>query len=634
VSGIFGVLSLHGAPACTQWLEPMRTAMHYYGPDGSGALFEGPAAFGHLLLAILPEDRSGQQPQSLERGILTAAARLDNRAELLEVFTLNGAQAARTSDDALVGLAWERWGDEVCSHLQGDWALAAWDTRKRRLLLARDACGNATFYLHQSKDHVAFASSLKALLALPGARPEPDPMRLAQVLLAWQQDADRTAYKNYERLAWTQAISIDQDGNRKTWQHWQPERHQLIRYRSPEDYVEHFLNLYRQAVSNCLRTQQPVAATLSAGRDSASVVALAAPLLAEQDRELAAYTSVPLFAPDGQGEKLGDEWELAHQSAVLAGPNVRHHAINAAEQSVLSSIEHLLQVHDGPMHAAGNAYWLRAISEQTVAGKAAVLLTGSMGNANVSWRGNGSALSALCRSQFGVAARLLLHAEPDLLLLIKRQLLKPLLWPILHRWNQHGSSTQPPWRNYSALNPAMAEQLKIDERMKNAGWTASFTFPPHTDLRRHNFLPVFSIGAGIWSESAAWHQIAALDPTMNLALVEFLLRVPEDQFYRHGVSSLLFRRAFAHRLPPAVLEGKRKGLQAADVGHRILQEREAIQSCLTRLEANAAACAFLSLPLLRSTLQELETGVNPQTTQQATSILLRGIAVGLFLERF
>jgi asparagine synthase (glutamine-hydrolysing) len=87
---------------------------------------------------------------------------LDNRAELLEALHVSGEEAVRQSDGHLVGLAFDRWGEELSAHLQGDWALAGWDRRERRLLLARDACGSATLYYYEGKGFLAFASSLKA----------------------------------------------------------------------------------------------------------------------------------------------------------------------------------------------------------------------------------------------------------------------------------------------------------------------------------------------------------------------------------------------------------------------------------------------------------------------------------------
>jgi asparagine synthase (glutamine-hydrolysing) len=536
------------------------------------------------------------------------------------------------SDGHLISLAFDRWGEELCQHLQGDWALAAWDARERRLLLARDACGNATLYFYEGKGFIAFASSLKTLLAIPGVVKEPDRLRLAQVLVSWQHDAELTAYKGFRRLVGAHAMAIDAAGRTRTWRHWSPEGRELLSLRNDQEYEEAFLEHYTRAVQSCLRSQKPVAATLSGGRDSGSVVAMAAPLLASQGRSLTAYTSVPCLAADGAGDRrVGDEWELAHTTAVMAGANVQHIPIDAAEYTVLQGIEHILDIHDGPSHAAGNHYWLQAVTEAAARNGAGVVLTGQMGNATVSWSGSGSALLALLQGHSNTALRLLLHAEPNPWLTLKRQVLKPLLTPGLRAYRRLKSPGSSPWRAYSALNPRMASQLDLDGRMRTAGFDPTFTFSPLEDTHLRFFWPGFSIGTGFWSELGARHSISFLDPTFNLPLVEFILRVPDDQFRRRGQSSWLMRRAFRNRLPEAVLNGRRKGLQAADVGHRILRELPSFRECLDSLDRLPEDQESLDMQLLRRSLEDLVAKVDPDTTARAGQILLRGLGVGLFL---
>jgi asparagine synthase (glutamine-hydrolysing) len=608
--------------------------MAYYGPQGGGSKVEGPVGMGHLLLEVNPEDAFENQPVSGARGPVVSAARLDNRAVLLEAFQVSSTEAPRLSDGHLVSLAFDRWGEELCSHLQGDWALAAWDAREHRLLLARDACGNATLYYYEGKGFVAFASSLKALLALPGVAREPDRLRLAQVLVSWQHDAELTAYKGFRRLVWAHAMTIGPEGQTRSWRHWSPEGRQPLAFRCDEEYQEAFVEYYTRAVQSCLRTQKPVAATLSGGRDSGSVVAMAAPLLATQGRGLTAYTSVPCLPADGAGERrLGNEWEMAHATAVLAGANVQHLPIDAANYGVLQGIEYLLDVHDGPSHAARNQYWIQAVTEAAARDGAGVILTGQMGNATVSWTGNGSALLALLQGYPATALRLFLHAEPNPWLTLKRQVLKPLLTPGLRAFRRFKTPRGRPWQAYSALNIHMATELDLGSRMRAEGYDPTFTFSPLEDLRHRFFWPVFGIGVGIWQEIGARHSVSYLDPTFNLSLVEFMLRVPDDQFCRQGQGSWLFRRAFRNRLPAPVLNGQWKGLQAADVGHRILRELPAIRASLNSLDSLPEAQEMLDMPLLHRCLENLVAKVDPDTTARAGTILLRGLGVGLFLRR-
>jgi asparagine synthase (glutamine-hydrolysing) len=634
MSGIYGIYRYDGASVAADWLEQMRSAMAFYGPDGGGSKTEGPLGTGHLLLKIAPEDAYEQQPIEGSRGPVVSAARLDNREELLALFHISPGAAASTADGHLVSMAFDRWGEELGVHLQGDWALAGWDRRERKLLLARDVFGGGNLYVHQGKGFIAFASSLKALLAIPGVTKQPDLMRLAQVLVSWQHDAELTAYEGFRRLVWAHSLSVGSQGQNRCWCYWSTEGRELFNYRCDEEYEEAFLEHYTRAVQGCLRTTGPVAAMLSGGRDSGSVTAIAAPLLASHGRELAAYTSIPCLPPDGAPKtRVGYEWDQAHATALMAGANVRHIAIDAAEYGVLQGIEHLLAIHDGPSHAASNHYWIKAIVDAVVRDRAGVLLTGQMGNATVSWTGNGSALLALLGKQPRVAWQLFLHSEPNLWFTLKRQILKPALTPALRSVRRLQSHRAQPWQAYSALNPRMASALELEARMRTAGHDSTFTPSPLEDQRPNFLKPARGIGAGLWSEIGATHAISVRDPTSNLALLEFLLRVPDDQFRRHGGSSL-FRRTFRGRLPKPVLEGRRKGLQSADLGHRIVRELSGMQQCLDALDAHPVARELLNISLMRTCLKNLLAKVDPETTGNAGNILLRGLGAGMFLRHF
>lgn len=635
MSGIYGIYRYDGASVAADWMEQMRSAMGFYGPHGGGSKTEGPLGMGYLLLQSTPEDAYEQQPLEGSRGPVVSAARLDNREELLTLFDISPSAAGSTADGQLVSMAFDRWSEELAVHLQGDWALAAWDRRERKLLLARDAFGSGNLYVHQAKGFIAFASSLKALLAIPGVNTKPDLLRLAQVLVCWQHDAERTAYEGFRRLVWAHSLSVGPEGQNRCWRYWSPERRELLNYRRDEDYEEAFLRHYTRAVQGCLRTDMPVAVTLSGGRDSGSVTAIAAPLLAGHGRELTAYTSIPCLSPDGAPDtRFGHEWDQAHTTALMAGANVRHIAVDAAEYSVLQGIEYLITIHDGPSHAAGNHYWLRAIADRAVCNGAGVLLTGQMGNATVSWTGSGSALLALLGRQPRVSWQLLLHAEPNPWFTMKRQILKPALTPALRSLRRVRSRGAQPWQAYSALNPRMASALDLDERMRAAGHDPTVTLSPLEDQRLNLLKPARSIGAGLWSEIGAMHAISIRDPTSNLAMLEFLLRVPDCQFRRRGEASSLLRRTLRGQLPKPVLEGRRKGLQAADLGHRVVRELTAVEQCLDALDTHPAARELLNIALMRKCLTNLVARVDPETTENASNILLRGLGAGIFLRRF
>jgi asparagine synthase (glutamine-hydrolysing) len=634
MSGIYGIFRFDGAPVDPKWLERMKAAMEYYGPDGAGSVIEGPVGLGHLLLNVNPEDAFERQPMRNLGNLLVCSARLDNRDALLDHFRISAADAPQVSDGHLVGQAFDCWGEELCSHLEGDWSLAAWNAGERRLLLALNPCGNETLYYHAGEGFVAFASSLKALLALPGISKEPDFLRLAEVLISWDPDAELTAYKQFRRLIWARAMTVAADGRIQIRRYWSPEGREPLRYRRDEEYIEGFLDHYERAVRSCLRSTRTITAQLSGGRDSGSVVTMAAPILAGQGRDLTAFTSVPYFSPDGAGKsRLGNEWDLAQETATMAGANVRHVAIDAKNYGVIQGIEHMLNIHDGPGHGAINHYWCQAVFDAAAQAGSSVLLHGLMGNATVSWSGNGSALLALVQGYPTTALRLFQNGESNPWNTLKRQVLKPVLMPARRLLRRLRMPLKNPWRSYSALNVHLAQALDINGRMRDQGFDPTFTGSALLDCRPHFFDPSCSVGVSIDSEIGAWHSFSCVDPTANLSMLEFLLRVPDDQFWRGGDTGSLMKRAFQNKMPSQVLHSRQKGLQAADVGHRIVNEIDTFRQCLRSLESVPAAREALDLPMFGRCLEELTKRVDPESTDRAEAILLRGLGVGLFLQR-
>jgi len=179
----------------------------------------------------------------------------------------------------------------------------------------------------------------------------------------------------------------------------------------------------------------------------------------------------------------------------------------------------------------------------------------------------------------------------------------------------------------------MAKRLQMDRRMRKAGYSPTFISSGLDDLRDLLAKPECGTSCSVLSDVNAWHSVTRLDPAANHALLEFLLRVPDEQYYRKGQRSLLFKRAFESRMPREVVFAQEKGLQSADLGHRIVRELPIFEDCLQSLESVPEAGEMLDLPLLRQCLTEVVAKVDPATTERAAAILVRGIGVGLFLRR-
>ncbi len=632
MSAIFGLIESDGRPV-GESLAAMEAALHHWGPDGGDGWQEGGVGLGQRQLAVTLEAAWERQPLVDSDQVWISAARLDNRAELCRELGIR--ELTDCPDSHLMQQAWRRWGEECLSHFCGDWALAVWDKRSRKLFLARDHGGNTSLYYHHSAQRFAFASGLGGLFALPEIPRRPDPLKAAQMLVAWvTHEPEATIHQGIKKLLPGHFLRLD--GGRLTiHRYWRPEELPELKLADDAAYEEAFLEVYNRAVASCLRSSRPVVATLSGGLDSGSVCALAARQLAERGERLHAYTALPQYLPTGEGTiRRGDEWELAQATATFSG-HIDLTPIRSENVSLLESLERILAITHNPQHAASNFHWILAILDAAQAEGAGVLLTGQNGNATVSYGGDGLLLPYLKRGDwqgFRQAGREMIAHNPWQA--VKSQLLRPVAQPLRQRWREGRSSLKglPPWGGYSAIHPGFARELRLRDMMRVDDHDPTFTRPSPALLSRFRTV---GLGAGeVWHAIGAAYQIEVRDPTLDRRVIEFCCRVPDRQYCRGDESRWLLRRALRPFMPAAVLDDKRKGLQAADVGHRIAAQQSELAALLDRLERHPLVGAWLDLTRMRGILASLGREVAAVNTGQARMILLRGLSMGLYLEHY
>lgn len=640
MAGLYGELSLAHATPAFATLAAMDLAMAHWGPDGVGRWQEGPLALGVRLLHVVPGDERASQPLIEADLVLAGHIRLGDRDALARELGLDRADLPTWSDGRLLALAWRRWGEECAQHLCGDWVCAIWDRRRCRLWIGRDAAGNSGLYFWHDSRRLVFATSLKALLAHPAIPRQPDADHLARLLTVFDDpaQADSTAYAGIRRLPGGHALFAGAAGV-AVYRWWHPERLTEFELAPGEDYLSAFRDLYGRVVQDCLRTAAgPVGLMLSAGLDSGSVAALAAPRLAARGERLLAYTSVPRFAPDGAPAScLGDEGPLARSVAEHIG-NIEFIPVAAAQASPLGAIERALDIHGQPVHGVGNTYWMLDILALAQQRGARVLLTGQGGNATVSWAGTGSLLPDLLGGHWGALMGAWRDRPGGAGQLIKRHLWRPLMEPARHavrRVSRHGAA---PWGGYSAINPAFAAALGLSQRMRLADHDpdrGTILDPRHPQTARFRLGLRNSAALGAaWMGFGAAHQLEVRDPTRDRRVIEFCWRTPDSVFWAQGRQRGLIRAGLTGQLPDSVLLPGRAGRQSADLGHRLNQERAAVAAALERVAAHPLARECLDLSAMHAALHALEQTVTPQTTIRSVMVLLRGLGVGLFLSRF
>ena len=178
--GIAGAVVARVSPFDRATLGRMLDAIAHRGPDGHGiaelAAPEGGRVFlGHRRLAIIDPEGAAQPMRDAEAGLtITFNGEIYNFRGLRAELEARGHRFTRDSDTEVLLHAYREWGEGCVERLRGMFAFAIWDARAAKLFVARDRFGEKPLFVRQDGQGFYFASEIKALLQLPGARPAVD----------------------------------------------------------------------------------------------------------------------------------------------------------------------------------------------------------------------------------------------------------------------------------------------------------------------------------------------------------------------------------------------------------------------------------------------------------------------------
>jgi asparagine synthase (glutamine-hydrolysing) len=260
-------------------LAAMTTALAHRGPDGEGFHVDDAARvfLGHRRLAIL-DIAGGSQPMWNEDGTIAIIfnGEIYNHAELRrELQACGHVFASDHSDTEVLVHGYEQWGSDLPIRLNGMFAFAIWDARRRRLFLARDRFGEKPLYYAGFPGGFAFASELSALVLHPAVGATPD-LRALQKFFAYGYLPGATAlYAGTRKLPAGHHLTLDLAGGEPRvacyWR-FRIDSDETLGQRPEAELVEELRALLRNAVGRRLISDVPLGLFLSGGLDSSSVL--------------------------------------------------------------------------------------------------------------------------------------------------------------------------------------------------------------------------------------------------------------------------------------------------------------------------------------------------------------------------
>lgn len=375
--GIAGILHFDlGARADEALLRRMTDLVAHRGPDDAGLHVAGPVALGHRRLSIIDLSAAGHQPMTNEDGSvwITYNGECYNHQDFIGELKAHGYRFRSTSDTETLLHLYEAYGPTFLTRIDGMFALAVWDGRRRRLLLARDRLGIKPLFYYHDREHLVFASELKALLADRSIPAEVSEVALADFLHLMSIPDPEGIFRGVRKLLPGHYLLVE-DGKIREETYWEVPMVEVARKISLPDACREFEGQFRQTVASHLLADVPVGAFLSGGVDSGAVVAIGS-------RESA--KPMMTFASTFRGLVEFDESPYARQVATLCG--TEHHEFDLTP-NLVEALPRIVWHADEPfaISSALPLYFLAQLARQHVK----VVLTGDGGDevfAGYTWR--------------------------------------------------------------------------------------------------------------------------------------------------------------------------------------------------------------------------------------------------------
>ena len=278
--GIVGFVGGAGAQGGREAsLRAMCAAIVHRGPNEEGRYLAAEVALGMRRLSVM-DPALGQQPMGNEDGSvqLVFNGEIYNHRQLRRELVARGHAMATSSDTEVIVHLYEDRGDDVVDALRGMFAFALWDTRRRRLLIARDRVGIKPLYYWERDGGLAFASELRALLAMPEFAARVRAESIAQYLTFGYVPETHCIFEGVQKLPPGHRLTWEPGGPVRTEPYWSPIRPERGDVGDGEA-IETLRGLLRESVSLHLESDVPLGAFLSGGIDSSTVVAQMAQLV-------------------------------------------------------------------------------------------------------------------------------------------------------------------------------------------------------------------------------------------------------------------------------------------------------------------------------------------------------------------
>ena len=551
--GISGLVMRDGSAVSAVTIERMATTLKHRGPDDSGIFVDGNVGLGHRRLSIIDLSPGGHQPLLSEDGeyVIVFNGEVYNYQELRDELIARGFMFRSRSDTEVVLKAFMAWGRDAFLKLNGMFAFAIWDRRRRALVLVRDRFGIKPLFYSIDDNQLAFGSEVKALRAVPGSVGDSiAPQSLVEYMYYGNSLGPNTLIEGVRRLEpghWLELAS-----NRvATGRYWSPSQTAQIS-ESASVAANEVRRRLEAAVHRQMISDVPLGVFLSGGVDSTAVVAAATSL---EGSQIDTFTARFDFSADTA--------DVVMARRVAKHFNTNHHELDVSGYQLEDVLGALIDAHDFPFGDAANVPLF--LLTRALNGNPKVILQGDGGDELFAGYRRYALLSVV--HLLGPAVR---YGRPLLRMMPHSQLrarLDRMAWALgaadpadrMARLLTEEKPDRSPlavlsgeWRDHVAKCDAFSRYREIAKTVTALGPVQGMLFTDCQILLPDIFLekvdrPTMANG------------IEVRVPLLDHALADYVLSLPAEFKVRRGRSKWIFKRALEGLVPDFVLRRPKAG---------------------------------------------------------------------------
>lgn len=382
--GIAGIVDINKKEIETETVIRMIGAIKHRGPDDDGIFIENGGKYedrpenrnltpdtyniglGHKRLSIIDLSKAGKQPMSNEdRAIwLVCNGEIYNYKELRKTLKEKGHRLMSETDSEVIIHSYEEYGDEFINYLQGMFAFGLWDSKKNRLIVARDRLGIKPLYYYFKNGKFLFASEIKSILTNRDVKKEIDFHALNLFLSFLYIPAPKTIFNDIYKVMPGHIVKLE-NGQISEKEFWNLNftrdsedingfRSNKTSYNVSEDfYTDTIYKLLENSVKEQMMSDVPLGAFLSGGVDSSAIVGI-----------MSKFSTIPVKTFSigfGRDERFYDELKFAR---VVADKFHTDHREFVVKSDIVDLLPTVVNHFDEPF-ANPTAVLMYLLSEET-----------------------------------------------------------------------------------------------------------------------------------------------------------------------------------------------------------------------------------------------------------------------------